>query len=39
LAAAALIVGLPLGVLVGRWAWNLFAGSASVAPVDAADYR
>jgi ABC-type lipoprotein release transport system permease subunit len=32
LAAAALIVGLPLGVLVGRWAWDLFAGSAGVAP-------
>ena len=32
LAAAALVVGLPLGILVGRWSWNLFAGSAGVAP-------
>jgi hypothetical protein len=30
LAAAALLVGLPLGVLAGRWAWALFAGSAGV---------
>jgi len=27
-----LVVGLPLGILVGRWSWNLFAGSAGVAP-------
>ena len=26
LAGAALLVGLPLGVLAGRWAWALFAG-------------
>jgi hypothetical protein len=32
LAAASLLVGLPLGVLAGRWAWVLFAGSAGVAP-------
>ena len=32
LAAAALVVGLPLGILVGRWSWNLFAGAAGVAP-------
>jgi ABC-type antimicrobial peptide transport system permease subunit len=31
LAAAALLVGLPLGVLAGRWAWVLFAQSAGVA--------
>jgi putative ABC transport system permease protein len=31
LAAAALVVGLPLGLLAGRWAWQLFAGSAGVA--------
>jgi ABC-type lipoprotein release transport system permease subunit len=31
LTAAALLVGLPVGVLVGRWAWALFAGSAGVA--------
>ena len=30
LAAAALLVGLPLGLLAGRWAWALFAGSAGV---------
>jgi ABC-type antimicrobial peptide transport system permease subunit len=30
LAAAALLAGLPLGVLAGRWAWALFAGSAGV---------
>ena len=32
LAAAALLVGLPLGVLAGRWAWVLFARSVGVAP-------
>lgn len=31
LAAAALLVGLPLGVIAGRWAWVIFAGSAGVA--------
>ena len=30
LAAAALLIGLPLGVLACRWAWALFAGSAGV---------
>jgi putative ABC transport system permease protein len=30
LAGAALLVGLPLGVLAGRWAWAVFAGSAGV---------
>jgi ABC-type lipoprotein release transport system permease subunit len=30
LAAAALLVGLPLGLLAGRWAWLVFAGSAGV---------
>jgi hypothetical protein len=30
LAIAALLVGLPLGLLAGRWAWQLFAGSAGV---------
>ena len=33
LAAAALLIGLPLGVLAGRWAWALFAGSAGVSGV------
>jgi hypothetical protein len=31
LAGAALLVGLPLGVIAGRWAWMIFAGSAGVA--------
>ena len=31
LAAAALGLGLPLGVLAGRWSWAVFAGSAGVA--------
>lgn len=30
LAAAALLIGLPLGLLAGRWAWLLFADSAGV---------
>jgi ABC-type antimicrobial peptide transport system permease subunit len=30
LAAAALLAGLPLGLLAGRWAWLLFADSAGV---------
>jgi len=30
LAAAALLIGLPLGLLAGRWTWLLFAGSAGV---------
>jgi hypothetical protein len=32
LAAAALLVGIPAGLLVGRWAFALFAGSLGVAP-------
>jgi ABC-type antimicrobial peptide transport system permease subunit len=32
LAAAALLIGVPLGVLAGRWAWVLFASSAGVDP-------
>ena len=31
LAVAALLAGLPLGVLAGRWSWDLFAGSVGVA--------
>ena len=31
LATAALLAGVPLGVLAGRWAWLVFAGSAGVA--------
>jgi hypothetical protein len=30
LAAAALLAGLPLGLLAGRWSWQLFAASAGV---------
>jgi len=30
LAGAALLAGLPLGLLAGRWAWQVFAGSAGV---------
>jgi ABC-type lipoprotein release transport system permease subunit len=30
LAAVALLAGMPLGVLAGRWAWIAFAGSAGV---------
>jgi ABC-type antimicrobial peptide transport system permease subunit len=32
LAAAALIVGVPLGITAGRLVWELFAGSVGVAP-------
>lgn len=31
LAGAALLVGLPVGALAGRWSWALFAGSIGVA--------
>jgi ABC-type antimicrobial peptide transport system permease subunit len=31
LAAVALLLGLPLGVVAGRWAWALFAASSGVA--------
>ena len=37
LAAAALLAGIPLGVIAGRWAWTVFAdatGVASQATVD-----
>ena len=30
LAAVALLIGLPLGVVAGRWAWSLFANAAGV---------
>lgn len=30
LAGAALLIGVPLGVVAGRWAWELFAGAAGV---------
>ncbi len=32
LTALALLIGLPLGVAVGRWAWALFSGSLGVPP-------
>jgi ABC-type antimicrobial peptide transport system permease subunit len=32
LAATALLFGVPLGLLAGRWAWAAFAGSAGVSP-------
>jgi ABC-type antimicrobial peptide transport system permease subunit len=30
LAGAALLIGVPVGVVAGRWAWQLFAGAAGV---------
>ena len=32
LACAGLIVGVPLGLLAGRWAWILFAGQEAIVP-------
>jgi len=32
LAGTALVFGVPLGILAGRWAWVVFAGSAGVSP-------
>jgi ABC-type antimicrobial peptide transport system permease subunit len=32
LTAVALLAGLPLGVVGGRWAWALFAGSVGISP-------
>jgi ABC-type lipoprotein release transport system permease subunit len=32
LAVAALLVGVPLGIVAGRWAWAVFASAAGVAP-------
>jgi hypothetical protein len=31
--AVTVIIGVPLGLAAGRWAWNAFAGSLGVAPV------
>jgi ABC-type lipoprotein release transport system permease subunit len=31
LTAAALLAGLPLGIVAGRWSWAIFAGSLGVA--------
>jgi predicted lysophospholipase L1 biosynthesis ABC-type transport system permease subunit len=32
LAGVALLIGVPLGLLAGRWAWSLFASSVGLAP-------
>ena len=37
LAGIALLIGLPLGVAVGRWGWTLFANSIGVLPVPVVD--
>ena len=37
LAGIALLIGLPLGVAVGRWGWTLFANSIGVVPVPVVD--
>jgi hypothetical protein len=37
LAGIALLIGLPLGVAVGRWGWTLFANSIGVLPVPVID--
>jgi ABC-type lipoprotein release transport system permease subunit len=39
LAATALLFGVPLGILAGRWAWALFAGSAGVSPAASVPVR
>jgi hypothetical protein len=37
LASVALLIGLPLGVAVGRWGWTLFADTVGVLPVPVVD--
>jgi ABC-type lipoprotein release transport system permease subunit len=37
LAAVALVVGLPVGVAVGRWGWTLFADAIGVLPLPVVD--
>ncbi len=37
LAAIALLIGLPVGVAVGRWGWTLFANAIGVLPVPVVD--
>jgi ABC-type lipoprotein release transport system permease subunit len=36
LAAAALLIGVPLGIVAGRWAWAIFAGAAGTRRTDTA---
>jgi ABC-type lipoprotein release transport system permease subunit len=35
----ALLIGLPVGVVVGRWAWTFFANAIGVLPVPVVDLR
>ena len=35
----ALVIGLPLGIAGGRWAWALFAGSTGVSPTPTVPLR
>ena len=37
LASIALLIGLPLGVVIGRWGWTLFANQIGVLPVPVVD--
>jgi len=39
LAGIALLIGLPLGVALGRWGWTLFANSIGVLPVPVVNLR
>jgi hypothetical protein len=32
LAAAALMIGVPAGIIAGRWTWSVFATAAGVSP-------
>jgi ABC-type lipoprotein release transport system permease subunit len=32
LAAAALVIGVPAGIIAGRWTWAVFANAAGVSP-------
>ena len=39
MAGLALLIGLPVGVVVGRWAWTLFANAIGVLPVSVVDLQ
>ena len=39
MAGIALVIGLPVGVAVGRWGWTLFANQVGVLPVPVVDLR